>query len=417
MTLTSVQWFTLSLAIGLLIGIERERHHPEGSQAIGVRTFALLAVLGTFVSVMKNEVLTATISAFVLLGILLGYVRTTYWQPDSKKIGLTTEVSAAIVFCLGYMTPIKPLLAVVVGGGVLLMLIERRRIHTFSREILTRQEIESAVVLLVFILGVLPFIPDKTLDPWQLINLHYIGTLMALIAAIQFIGYVMLRFFGKRLGVLLLGFFGGLVSSTAVFVNVANMVKRNRYLTRPGAASAVLAFTGKLVELAGLLFVASLALFHQLMPVLALMIIAGFIVVALIVYRAPSNGELGKVSNPLDIRAILWLTAFIAGVFTVVAIIRQHVGVEGVQFVTFLGAMFELHGSALAVAMLFTSGQLTLIQASSTLAVGICGSLIAKIGLLWGLSRSYFALWATLGLTIMLAVGAVAFWAVEPWFG
>ena len=69
--------FIISLLIGLLIGIERERSHPEGTQFIGVRTFTVLSILGTLIASLNQVGLTITASAFVFGMLLLNYFRST----------------------------------------------------------------------------------------------------------------------------------------------------------------------------------------------------------------------------------------------------------------------------------------------------------------------------------------------------
>lgn len=64
--------FSISLLIGLLIGIERERSHREGSQPIGIRTFILLSLLGTTTAVLKQPIITLTASTFAFGMILVG---------------------------------------------------------------------------------------------------------------------------------------------------------------------------------------------------------------------------------------------------------------------------------------------------------------------------------------------------------
>src|SRR5580658_357319 len=93
--------FAIALMIGLLIGIERERSHPKGSQAMGVRTFVLLSLLGTLAAWVHETGLTITISVFALAAILAGYFRSTAKQ--EVDFGLTTEFSGAVVYILGYI--------------------------------------------------------------------------------------------------------------------------------------------------------------------------------------------------------------------------------------------------------------------------------------------------------------------------
>ena len=116
--------FAIAFAIGFLIGIERERSHPPGTQAIGVRTFILIALLGAFAAFIKELALTIVLSAFAFSAILLGYFRSSQRRAEHIKIGLTTELSAGVVFCLGYMTSDNPLLVSIIAVAVLFILVE-----------------------------------------------------------------------------------------------------------------------------------------------------------------------------------------------------------------------------------------------------------------------------------------------------
>ena len=61
--------FIYSIAIGLLIGIERERSHRGGPrQALGARTFALLAAFGTLTAILGTW---AVVAGTVFVGYLI----------------------------------------------------------------------------------------------------------------------------------------------------------------------------------------------------------------------------------------------------------------------------------------------------------------------------------------------------------
>src|SRR5579871_1837762 len=223
--LESLHAFAISLVIGLLIGLEREHSHPKGIKAMGVRTFVLFALLGTLAAKLDDPALAISISAFVFAIIILGYLRTTTLTLKYPDMGITTEVSAGIVFCLGFIVLHAPLVASILGAIVLLVLLERRRLHKFARKKLMPHEIEAAVILFIFMLGVLPSLPDRTIDPWNLFNPRNFGILMTMIAVIQFGGYLSIRLFGDRLGMAVTGILGGFISSTAVFTTLPKMLR------------------------------------------------------------------------------------------------------------------------------------------------------------------------------------------------
>src|ERR1700754_1890865 len=90
-----------ALEVGLLIGIERERHKGRGPRraAAGVRTFTLIALAGAISLELGGPpaflVVTAVIGAFAAIS----YLRSMRREP-----GLTTEVAMVVTLLLGGLT-------------------------------------------------------------------------------------------------------------------------------------------------------------------------------------------------------------------------------------------------------------------------------------------------------------------------
>ena len=70
MDITLIQTFLISLAIGALIGIEREHSHVGKERFGGLRTFIIISLFGT-ASAMLAEIYTYLILAAAFLGIVL----------------------------------------------------------------------------------------------------------------------------------------------------------------------------------------------------------------------------------------------------------------------------------------------------------------------------------------------------------
>ncbi len=406
----ALQAFAISLGVGLLIGLEREHSHPIGRQAIGVRSFMLFSVLGTLTAYLGQLPLTITLSIFVFGAILLGYIRSTRERLKFPDIGITTEISAAIVYCLGIVAYSAPFLAAVLGSVVLLILVERKRLHTFSRNKLKTQEIEAAIILLLFALGVLPLLPNYAIDPWQIFNPRRYGILVTMIASMQFGGYVAIRIFGNRLGTVLMGFFGGLVSSTAVLASLPRIVRQQPELTHSASAAAILSTIGMLIELSIILFVASpelLLLFIR--PILAMMIVGGLAALYVLNGKEIEVPVVHQPMNPLDFGAILRLSLLIGGMIFLVAIAKHYLGVSGLQVVAFFGGFFELQSISLGIASLFQQAKIAAPDASLTLAFAVLATFLSKFALLWSLARNKFAVITTIALAVMLLAGVIAY--------
>lgn len=88
-------------------------------------------------------------------------------------------------------------------------------------------EIRSGLTLLAMTFLMLPILPNRPVDPWGTVNPYEIWLLTILIAAVSFAGYVAVRVFGDRLGVLMTAIAGGLASSTATTLTLARLARRH----------------------------------------------------------------------------------------------------------------------------------------------------------------------------------------------
>lgn len=402
--------FTISLLIGLLIGIERERSHPEGMQFIGVRTFTVLSILGTLVASLNQVGLTITASAFVFCMLLLSYYRSTSSLKKPIDIGIVTEITAGITFCLGYMVPTSPLITITVSAIILLVLFERKRLHTLARKKFKPQEMEAAIVLIIFTLGFLPLLPNRTIDPWHFFNPRDFGLLMATIAAIQFGGYIAIHLFGERLGIAFVGFLGGLVSSTAVVAQLPNMLKKHPKSTLAIIASCILATLAMFIEILIVIFVASPALLVYIISPIIVMLIVGTISAVILLYYQKITTIPSRLSSPISVMSILRISLFIGIMLILIAIAKHFVSIKGILLISFLGGLVEIRGIALATALLYLGNQLTISDVRLVLYIAIFASFISKFILLWSLTPHRFALKTSFFLLGILGCGGVMYW-------
>lgn len=395
----------ISLIIGLLIGLERERSHPAGAKAMGVRTFILFALLGTMAQIINNPILASFITVFVFAAVLVAY-----WVSSKNYehgIGITTEISAVLVYCLGFMVPSEPIVSSVLAGIVLLALLERKRLHEFSRYQLKPYEIEAVAILFIIIIGVLPFLPNRTIDPWSLFNPREFGILFCLIAGLQFIGYLSLRLFGHRFGMAMLGFFGGLISSTAVFANLPTLINTNSDKIYPAMAAGILATVAMFLEIMIVLFIASHQLFFSLFWPITGMMLVGVLLSTVFLFKYKNlYREEFNLPNPLDFRAIIRLTVLIGGILVLVNFARTFWGGKGIFLISFLGGLFEIRSVTLANSLLFLSKKLDLNVTVLCLYTGITATFVSKFFLLWTLTPKAFA-WRMSAYLLILIITAV----------
>lgn len=401
--------FIISFLIGLLLGIGRERSRPEGTAALGVRTFILFSLLGTVASTINQPIITITLCIFVFSIILLSYYRSTHFAKKSAELGMTTELSAAIIFALGYMISYFPLTAITIGAVVLLVLIERKRLHIFSRK-LQPQEIESLIIIIIFALGIIPVLPNHTIDPWQMFNPQKFGILLAVIASMQFGGYVAIRLFGQTLGSAITGFLGGFISSTAIYATLrSSLNEKNPW---PTMASAIWSIIAVIIEIAIILLVASPTLCLFVIWPLLMMIVTSSIIIFIL-----SRVKRHQASNQITIAPLRLSTIFISAILILImlfliAITKQYVGTHGIAVVLFLGGFFELHGVTLTTGLLFAEQQIQLQEAAFLLALAFLASFLTKFVLLWTLTPKRFAAWLSMFLLIIISSGGLLYYFV-----
>ncbi|MGW4213614.1 MgtC/SapB family protein [Lentzea sp. NPDC004789] len=197
-----------ALAIGLLLGVEREHDNARDSvRPAGSRTFPLIALAGA-VSAAVSPVLLGVALVAVAALVIAWYLRTT--EP-----GATTEIAAITAFLLGALAWQRPELAVPVGVVIAALLAAKRPLHRFARKVLSDQDIRDAMILFVVAFVVLPLLPDRPLGPYGVLNPTRVWWLVIAVTVIGWAGYVAARAFGQRWGLLVTGFAGGFVSGSA----------------------------------------------------------------------------------------------------------------------------------------------------------------------------------------------------------
>jgi uncharacterized membrane protein (DUF4010 family) len=246
MDLKLLQSLGTALFIGALVGIERLQHQQiEQSSFAGLRTFMLFAVLGALCgwlargqgTLVPFEVGLACVAALVTAAYLVQR------RVREDSAGITTEVAALVVYLLGGITLLgHATLAVALGIVTAALLALKKPLHDAVARI-SRQELLATLRLLFASFIVLPLLPNHTVDPWAALNVYKLWWLVILISTLSMIGYVTVRIWGTARGTLITGFFGGLVSSTAVTLTFARQSHDDASNDEAFGAGTLLAWT------------------------------------------------------------------------------------------------------------------------------------------------------------------------------
>src|SRR5262245_23028579 len=316
-----------SLGIGLLIGTERgwrQRGARPGTRMAGVRTFALIGLLGGISARLSRDLGPAIfVTAFAALAglVLIAYAR----QTRGKGTGATTEVAALVTFLLAAGPPMGYGAAAGAAAVVMTMLLGwKRPIHKTVHGI-EEAELHAALQLLALAFVLMPMLPEHPLGPWGVWRLREILWMVLLMAGLSFVGYVAVRRAGSRIGFGVTALLGGLVSSTAVTLEFARRARAHPPLVPLLAAGTVSA--------GGTMFARVFVVLSVVQPALVLRLAAPLGAAALICWgygwwgwrRAPSEGSSkgATLKSPLALGTALKFAGLLALVALLAAALRE----------------------------------------------------------------------------------------------
>ena len=207
----------LALALGLFVGLERERRGKEA----GVRTFAFASLLGCLGGLLGEVFAVVSLASLALLIVILN------WQSMRSEHGIEMTTSAALLVT-GFVGVLcgkgHTFTPVAVGIVTAALLAWKQPLAGFSTG-LTETELRSAILLGILSFVIYPVLPARPVDPWGLIEPRTAWMTVIIIAAIGFGNYLLLKLFGRR-GVEVTGFLGGLVNSTVAVTELSARVGR-----------------------------------------------------------------------------------------------------------------------------------------------------------------------------------------------
>lgn len=283
----------LALAIGLFVGVERERRGKEA----GSRTFAFAALLGAIGGLVGSPFAALTLGLLGVLVILLNAetIRTGEGAEITTSAALLITGFAGILAGQGHtFTP------TVLGVVTAALLAWKEPLTGFSRA-LTESELRSAVLLAILTFVIYPVLPDGSVDPWRLIEPRSAWVTVILIAALGFLNYILLKIYGAR-GIELTGFLGGLVNSTVTVTELAHRAQASSQQLLEATYRGVLMATAAMLLRNGFIlgFFAPAALLQSL-AAFVLMLMGAAAVAFLPSWRAfaGSTGSPSAIEAPL----------------------------------------------------------------------------------------------------------------------
>ena len=397
-------------ALGMLLGLERE----WSNKAAGIRTFTLTSLVGVAAATLGEAVLLALGGLLVLgQGLLLGARGLVYDArgedtDDEYGLALTTSTSLLVAYIVGILVGMDfVLVGVVIAITSSFLLVLRRELHQFAHQ-LSHSEVRGAAEFAIIAFVVYPLLPSGTFGPWDAIDPQLIWTLVIAVSGIGFANYAIMQRYGGR-GMLITGFFGGLVNSTAVIGEIANRAKANDGILTLAVATVLVADAAMAVRnlVIVIAFVPQSALGVGL-P-LGLIAVGG---VGITIYERNWGGDIDlDLESPFSSRNALTFGALFLAVLVATAAAQEMFGTAGFLVTSFFSGLLS-SGTTTATAVSLTStGQISPATAAQGVLAGTLASIMVKIWLAAGINRNLLvpvtirsALLSALGLAGVLVV-------------
>ncbi len=384
-----IQRFAIALALGALIGLEREyaRYKERGHLYAGIRTFPLITLFGAL-SAYLGDLISVWILVLGMLLIGVVIILAYFAVSDRKHIGTTSEVAGLLAFFIGVLCYYNEVsFAVILAIIIAVILYARSMLHHFAERI-SQKELGDTLKFAVIAFVVLPFLPNQDYGPLGVFNPYLIWLMVVFISGIGFIGYALMKWFGQK-GIFITGLLGGIVSSTAATTSFAERSVKEKKNVNPLVLGVLAANGIMFVKILVEVFAVNRDLFLQVvLPLLGLLAI-----LVLFSYSIWKKAKViqGKVNltSPLSLKPALTFAFIFAAILALVKFASVYLSSQGVYLISFLSGIADVDAITLSLSQLAKEGLASEIAVRGILIAALT-NLAVKGGIVWWIGGKEF---------------------------
>ncbi|WP_456478977.1 MgtC/SapB family protein [Nautilia sp.] len=343
----------ITSVLGLVIGLERSVSFSQENEKgfAGSRTFLLISLFGYISAWINEKIDFFLLTSFFIIGLI---VTTAYFLKVYRysKQGTTTHIAAMITFCLGVLVFYKLTdYAVFIAVITVLTLNLKTKLKKIESS-LTAKEINAGVLLLVMSFILLPILPNRMIGPFGLFNPYKTWLMAIIIALLSFTGYLGIKFFGEKKGILFTAAAGGFISSTAVTASLSAMYKNTNnslhtYISAIVAANSLM-FARVLIEA----YITN----PDLLKILFFPYTAAFVYglgYSYYFYKKSSQNLTTSIKklekNPLELNEALKFAFLFALIYALVEYANKNFGNTGMYVVSFISGFTDVDAITLSL--------------------------------------------------------------------
>lgn len=411
--LLSLQQLIVSLGLGLLLGLERERSE---STIAGIRTFPFIALLGTVCAQLSTAttpwVLAAGLLAVTAIVIFANYTKIRNGDTDA---GTTTEFAALLLYAVGAYIVLGSIGPALVLGGIMVILLHLKEPMHRAVTAMGPHDMRAIMQLVLISIIILPVLPNAAYGPYGVWNPFKIWLMVVFIVGISLSGYVLYKLFGAKAGVLLGGIIGGLVSSTATTVSFARRCAADANLAPLGAFIIMLASCISLVRVLIEVAVVAPGILQALAAPLGIMLGACLLIAGALYFISRRHpGEMAEQKNPAEFKSALFFGLLYALVIYGVAEAKARFGEAGLYAISAISGLTDMDAITLSTAQMAASGSITTRLAWHAILIAAMANFVFKLGTVAVLGSRALLLRTAVAFSLALAAGT-ALLLLWPW--
>ncbi len=421
----------LSLLLGALIGIQREiRVQKERIiDFAGFRTFTFVSLLGFLIGYLSFEVLDEMFIVIISIFNVFVIAIITYYvisKADATQIRATSEIVFVLTFILGIFISLKYYyLAISLAIIITTILVLGHKLHYFAKH-LKNVEFFATLKFAIISIVILPLLPNKNyslldfplvgdmllnqsmfsvsvISKLDVFNFYNIWLMVVFISAIAFVGYIMMKVVGAERGMLLTGFLGGFMSSTALTITFSQESRLYRVLSNPLAIGVIVACSTMFFRVLFEILIINSSLISGVFISMTLMGIAGFVYAFVLFFKHRDDKHVNKLKlkSPFTLVpalkfAILYLViVFFSKLFIILN------GEKGIFILSFISGITDVDAITISLCNLALDGSISNYVAQMGILIAAMSNTIFKgfLAYYFG-SKNFF-------MKIMFAFGGI----------
>lgn len=380
----------LALALGLLVGLEREWARDR---VAGIRTFALVTLAGALSGLMAQIFGGWTVAAVIgSLTVMIWIGNVPRQGGNGADSGLTTEMAILILYFAGLLAMEKrEVVAVVVSGAVMVLLQGKKPLHELVARI-GEEELRAIARLVLIGLVILPVLPDHGYGYFGAFNPFRVWLMVVLIVSISLVAYLVAKYVGPHRGVLLSGILGGLISSTATTASLARQSAVPGVGIRLPALVVILSSTVVFPRLVAEIFAVAPGAAWEMAPPFMVMFVWMTLLSAGCWWWSRREFAAAAVREPpSELKSAVAFAGLYALVLLGVAVAKRHFGSAGLFTVAGISGLTDMDAITLSTAGLVGGGHLEASTGWRVIMTGGAANLIFKAVLAMALGSRDFA--------------------------